>query len=163
MLKLNKSNVEIRKIILFIASILGLLDSFYLTDRHYNANGVCSTDVKEFLGYPVDCGYIDSSKYSEILSIPIGIIGLLYYLTIFLVLYFDINIDKIVKEKNISNFISTHLDVILVLSSIGFLFTLYLIYVQLVILEVVCIYCMYSAATTTVIFGTSISYNFDKT
>ncbi len=155
--------MELRKILLLVASIIGIVDSFYLTDRHYNTGGACSTDVKEFLGYPVDCGVVDSSKYSEILTIPVGLFGLVYYLSIFLVLYFDRNIDKIVSERNLSQYIATHLDVILLLSSLGFLFSLYLIYIQLGILDVVCIYCMYSAATTTVIFGTSLSYKFTPT
>ena len=79
----------IRKPILFIASFVGIADSYYLTDRHYTAAGVCNTDFKEFLGYPIDCGYIDSSKYSEVFSIPLALLGLLYYLSIFFILYFD--------------------------------------------------------------------------
>lgn len=155
--------MEVRKILLYLASFVGMLDSFYLIDVHYTANGACSTNVEEFFGYTVDCGFLDSTKYAEILSIPIAIIGLLYYVTIFLVLYFDTTIDKILKKKSFTELISSHLDLVLIFSSMGFLFTLYLLYVQLVIFEIVCIYCIYSAASTFVIFGISISYKITTT
>ena len=149
--------MEIRKIVLYIASLVGIVDSLYLTDRHFNANGACSTNVEELWGYTVDCGYIDSTKYSEILSIPLALIGLLYYLSIFLVLYFDTTIDTKLENFDIHEKIKNHIDLIVIISAFGFLFSLYLIYIQFVLLEIVCIYCLYSALTTTIIFSVSLS------
>jgi uncharacterized membrane protein len=149
--------VLIRKSILFIGSLIGIADSYYLTDRHFKANGACSTNVKEIFGYRVDCGYLDSSKYSEVFSIPLALIGLFYYLSIFLILYFDVNVDTQLKRLDIHSQLVSHLDLVLLISSLGFLYSLYLIYVQFGILEIVCIYCLYSAATTTVIFLVSLS------
>ncbi|MCE7736917.1 MAG: vitamin K epoxide reductase family protein [Candidatus Heimdallarchaeota archaeon] len=152
--------MEIRKSVLFLASIAGIADSFYLTDKHYNANGACSTDIREFFGYPVDCGYIDSTKYSEIFSIPLALFGLMYYLTIFGILYFDSSIDKKINQLQIHEKFQSHLDLVLIISTIGILYTFYLMYIQFVVLEIVCIYCLYSALSTSVIFGIAISYQF---
>lgn len=149
--------MEIRKIVLYIASLVGIVDSYYLTDRHFNANGACSTNVEELWGYTVDCGYIDSTKYSEIFSIPLALIGLLYYFSIFLVLYFDTNIDTKLESLDIHKEIKNHIDLIVIISAFGFLFSLYLIYIQFIVLEIVCIYCLYSALTSTTIFGVSLS------
>ena len=149
--------METRKIILFLAAIAGISDSLYLLDRHYNASGVCSSNVKEFLGYPVDCGVVDASKYSEFFSIPLALIGLLYYLSIFFILYFDNFIDKRLTQLQIHQKLKSHLDFVIIISTFGFLYTLYLMYIQFLVLEVVCLYCLYSALSTTIIFTLSVS------
>lgn len=153
-------DMEIKEIILYIASIAGITDSFYLIDRHYNADGACGATVDKFLGYPVDCGAIDASKYSEIFTIPLAVFGFFYYLTIFFLLYFDNFIDKKLNQLQIQEQLKSHLDLILILSTIGLLYTFYLMYIQFILLEIVCIYCLYSALSTSIIFGISVSYKF---
>lgn len=124
-----------------ILPFLGLIDSLYLLNIHSNPS-VCT--VRETpLGIPLDCGSVAQSQYSEILGIPLAILGLLYYLILLLIVNF---------EPNLPTLPISSLQLIAVVVSFGFLFTLWLVYLQLFVIELICIYCMVSAILTTSLF-----------
>lgn len=122
-----------------IAALIGLFDAFYLTNEHYNGQLACGAQQYIF-GLPVDCGYVTQSHYSVFLGIPISLFGLLYYLSIVIILLYKDTIEtKITKDK-------IKFDLLFLLITIlGALFSTYLVILQFFILERICLYCMLSA------------------
>lgn len=115
-------------------SFIGFLDASYLTVSHYTgAELSCSlTD---------GCGQVTSSEYSVIFGVPLALLGLLYYLSIFILsfLYLDI------KKPEIFEFIRP-------LTVAGLLASIWFVYLQLYVIEAICQYCMLSAITSTILF-----------
>lgn len=135
-LKLLKKSVSKWLIVgLLLVSFIGFTDASYIT---------INTLAGHELGCSIThgCGEVTSSEYSKILGIPVSVLGMGYYLVIFLlsVLYLD----------------RTSFAVLRILSSmtvVGFLASLWFIYVQGVILEAWCQYCLLSALSSTILFG----------
>lgn len=114
--------------------LLGFADSVFLTYEHYALTSI---------GCPVspwiNCLAVTSSKYSEIAGIPLALLGVIYYLFLSFFLYKS-------KEKMFKHFF-------LQLSSVGVIFSLYLIYIQAFAIGLFCLYCLISAVISFLIFG----------
>lgn len=130
-------------IILSVLILLGLADSVFLTYEHYALTNI---------GCPVspwiNCLAVTTSKYSEILGIPLAVMGIIYYLFMIFFLYKGRN------EKMFRHFL-------LLTSSIGVLFSIYLIFVQAALIKVFCFYCLLSAAISFLILGLTMIF-FEK-
>jgi uncharacterized membrane protein len=130
-----------------IVAILGFADASYLTIDHYR--GVippCS--VTE------GCEAVLSSSYSVILGVPTSLLGSLYYLAI------AIGAFVYLESKHGGGKIAAHHSSILkwtlMATAFGFGMSLWFVYLQLFILHSICIYCMGSATTSTILFITAI-------
>ena len=122
--------------IALIFIFIGIVDAFYLTLKHFQ--GVSGENCPVTGG---GCHIVTSSRYAEIFGIPVALIGFLYYVVLFgLVMYF-------LKTRQ-----SKLLRWAFYLILIGFLFSLYLVYVQAFILYAYCIYCLISAFNTLILF-----------
>jgi uncharacterized membrane protein len=117
-------------------SILGLLVSIYMTIYKITSNdSMC-------LGSG-DCSAVNSSKYSEVNGIPVAVFGMIGYLAILAVLYFE-NKNGFFKQNGTL--------MIFGMALTGFLFTVWLIYVELVLLKAICPFCVTSQVSMTIIF-----------
>ena len=120
---------------IMIFAFLGFLDSMYLT-------------ASRFFGIPLQCNItsgcetVTTSTYSEIFGIPVVLIGVIFYLIMFFgaFAYFETNNTRLLR-------------LVSVLPVGGFLFSVWLVYVQLFILKAICQYCMASAIISTVLFA----------
>ncbi len=121
-------------IALLIFSFLGFLDATYLAAEHF-AGGIpeCS-----FLS---GCELVTTGDYSMLGPIPVAYLGLAYYLVVFVLVmaYRECGVRKILKYLGYLTFF-------------GFLFSLWLIYLQAFIIEAFCLYCIISATTSTILF-----------
>lgn len=118
-------------------SLLGFLDASYLTAQHYLKGVVpCS------LG---GCETVLSSSYSTLLNIPIALFGALFYACIFF-------LSLRIWEKGTGAFFNF----ILVTTGFSFLVSLGLVYIQFFVLGALCLYCLGSAFSSTLLFGTSL-------
>ena len=119
---------------LFVFSVFGFIDVAYLTAEHYLGRiPPCS-----LVG---GCELVLTSTYATILGVPAALLGALYYFGIFALLFFF-------RETGDRKFLK-----ILFASSIaGLLFSGWFVYVQLFVLHAICLYCMGSATTSTLIF-----------
>lgn len=119
-------------------AFLGFIDATYLTVIHYKGAELNCTAWGS-------CNEVTTSEYSVIFGIPMALFGALYYLTVLVLslLYIDIKKQIILK-------------LIPILTTFGFLFSLWLVYLQLFVLYSICIYCMFSAGTSTILFILSI-------
>ncbi|MCY3410423.1 MAG: vitamin K epoxide reductase family protein [Candidatus Heimdallarchaeota archaeon] len=136
-----------REVIGIILSGIGIVDTLILMDATFNNSGVCE-ETTPILGYPVDCGYILTTEYAKVFTIPLSVWGFLFYLGMFILF-------NMYNEKR--QYLSHPL---LAGGITGFLASSYFVYLQLVIIEAICLYCMGSALTSTSIFILMIlSYN----
>ena len=116
--------------------ILGLLVSIYMTIYKFTGDdGMC-------LGSG-DCHTVNASKYSEVNGIPVAIFGIGGYLAILAVLYFE-NSNRFFKQNATL--------MIFGMSPTGFLFTVWLIYVEIALLKAICPFCVTSQVAMTIIF-----------
>src|SRR3989344_3838897 len=115
--------------------IISFLDASYLVVQHYRGE---PPSCAIFTG----CETVAESKYAMVGPIPLALLGLLYYLAIFIltVAYFDTK-----KER------------LLLLAALftiaGFIASLYFVYLQLFVIKAICLYCIISAASSTILFG----------
>jgi uncharacterized membrane protein len=120
--------------------IVGVLISVYMTI--YKITG----DNKMCLGSG-DCSTVNSSRYAEVNGIPVALIGVFGYMAILAVLYLE-NRGSFFRQNG------TLLTFGLALT--GFLFTLWLIYVEFALLKALCPFCLASQVAMTLIFIISV-------
>lgn len=121
-----------------ILSVIGLGDASYLTMEHVRGAVPLCIGVS-------GCAVVTTSSYSSIAGIPVAILGALFYLAIFIgtIAYFDTKNSKILRYTAR-------------LTPLGFLFSLWFLYVQAFILHAFCTWCLLSATTSTLLFITGI-------
>ncbi|WKZ34660.1 MAG: vitamin K epoxide reductase family protein [Anaerolineales bacterium] len=116
--------------------IVGLLVSIYMTIYKITSNeGMC-------LGSG-DCSTVNASRYSEVNGIPVAAIGIGGYLAILAVHLF---------EKRNTFFKKNGTLLIFGMALTGFIFTVWLIYVEIALLNAICPFCVASQAAMTLIF-----------
>lgn len=125
------------KITITIVALLGLLDAIYLTIIKFSNNkALCLEGIG-------DCWSVNNSRYSEWNGIPISIFGILAYMIILLILFFE-NKNKLLQ--NYGNIL------VIGISISGFLMSIYLTYLQFAVIKAVCPFCIISAMTMTTVF-----------
>jgi len=136
----------LRKIIIIIA-ILGLSDATYLLIvKLTSIKALCAPGLG-------DCWSVNNSIYSEWNGIPISVFGMLAYISIILLL------TLLNRFSFIKNF--THIFVVGI-ALIGFIFSIYLTFLQIAVIKAICPFCIISAITMTTVFVLSIFYFFEK-
>jgi uncharacterized membrane protein len=123
-----------------ILVVVGLLVSVYMTIYKITSNDALC------LGSG-DCSTVNASRYSEVYGIPVATVGIAGYFAILLVHWYERR-DKFFEKNGPM--------LIFGLALAGFLFTVYLIYVEFAILQAFCPFCLTSQAAMTVIFIISI-------
>ncbi|MER3407222.1 MAG: hypothetical protein C4278_02285 [Patescibacteria group bacterium] len=124
------------KIILFL-SILNLIVSSYLF----------YLDLKKEVPFCLinsGCEFILQNKYSRIFNIPIAFLGIVYFLILLIFSFL------IFKGKN---YLIKFFKIII---TFGFLFALYLIYLQFFVIKSFCQYCLVVDFSTIIIFFLSL-------
>ena len=132
---LSPNKAKVIAIAFLIVSFIGFLDSSYLTVQHYRGE---PPSCAIFTG----CETVASSKYAVVGPVPLALLGLLYYLAIFIltVAYFDTKKERLLLLAAL-------------LTIAGFLASLYFVYLQLFVIKAICLYCIISAASSTILFG----------
>ena len=138
--------------LMMLLAAIGIFDSLFLVNDHYNPTDLCR-ETGSFLGIKIDCGTVLTSKYAEIAGLPIALLGFMYYLSVFLLIYLKPQVTSFLQERYPK---ATVNQLIMIIVSIGLLFTIYFVWIQLVVLERICRYCMLSAGTTISLFSFAI-------
>jgi dihydroorotate dehydrogenase subfamily 2 len=122
--------------VLLILTGLGLLDSAYLTyEKLANVIPPCSTSIF------VDCGRVLHSSYSVMMGIPLSMYGIGFYLLeLVLAVMLVRNRNRLTEMALIAS------------STFGLLASLYFVFLQLVIIKAICLYCMGSAFISLLVF-----------
>ena len=116
--------------------ILGLLVSIYMTIYKVTSNDAMC------LGSG-DCSTVNASKYSEVKNIPVAVFGVIGYLAILAVHYFE-NRNRFFEQNGTL--------MIFGMSLTGFIFTVWLVYVEVALLKAICPFCVTSQVAMTLIF-----------
>jgi uncharacterized membrane protein len=124
-----------------VIAIFGFIDSVYLTWVKFTGSYVTCGPIG-------NCEAVNTSRYAEVAGIPIALIGLLGYLLIIAVIALEkwLPAQKEVLRLAFFGFTLT-----------GTIYSIYLTYVEIAILEAICPYCVISAVLMVVLFGISIS------
>lgn len=128
-------------VFLFIA-FLGFADSVYLTASHY-MGGIPTCTVLE------GCDEVALSDYAVIGPIPVALLGVLFYACMLIagVTWLDARKPFLVRFLP---FVTVP----------AFLFSILLVYVMLFVIDALCIYCLLSAGSTTLLMLISIRMRF---
>lgn len=132
-------------ILAIIASFVGLIDSLYLFYKYINADPI---NCFLFDG----CNAVAQSPYSSFLGIPIPTFGVVFYSVIFLLCFLMLRHDNNILRR-----------ISLIGALIGFIFSLYFIFLQGFIIQAFCIYCLISAVSSLVLLCTLIFVNNKET
>lgn len=123
-----------------ILVVIGLIVSIYMTIYKATSNDALC------LGSG-DCSTVNASRYSEVYGIPVASVGIAGYLAILLVHWYERRDEFFEKNGPL---------LIFGMALTGFLFTVYLIYVEFAILKALCPFCLASQTAMTIIFIISI-------
>ncbi|MBI2099978.1 MAG: vitamin K epoxide reductase family protein [Candidatus Vogelbacteria bacterium] len=115
-------------------ALVGFADASYLTIQHYIGGPLPCSLLK-------GCQSVTTSSFATIGPVPIALLGAVYYLIIFVLLlaYFDGRGEKFLV------WVSR-------LSEIGFFASVWLVYLQIFVIKALCLYCLTSAASSTLLF-----------
>lgn len=117
-----------------LLALIGFIDASYLT-------------LKYFLGGPIPCfvasgcDTVTTSVYARMIGIPVALLGAFYYLAILvlLVAFFD-------SRWIFPFFVASYATIL------GFVMSLWFVFVQAFLLKAFCFYCLISATTSTLLF-----------
>jgi uncharacterized membrane protein len=128
-------------ILIYIASIIGLLDAGYLSyTKITSAELYCTPGLG-------DCASVNASQWAYVFGIPVAYLGFLTYAAILLLVLFGKKIKLIAPYQEYLFFFIT---------LIGILFSGYLTYIEAAVLHTYCQWCVLSATMMTVLFVISV-------
>lgn len=128
------------KQIITALAVIGLLVSIYMTIYKL-------TDNESMCIGSGGCSVVNSSRYSEVNGIPVAVLGILGYAAILALLFL---------EQRPGFFQENGTMMLFGVTLTGFLFTLYLIYVEVALIKAYCPFCLTSQAVMTLIFILSV-------
>jgi uncharacterized membrane protein len=125
-------------------TVIGLLVAIYMTIYAITSNDNMCIGSQ-------DCSVVNASRYSKIniagLEIPVAVLGVLGYASILAVLLLQGRLEFLRQNGTLLFF---------GLALTGFLFTLYLIYVEIALIRAYCPFCIASQAAMILIFILSV-------
>ena len=120
--------------------LLGVAVSVYMTIYKLTSNENMCIGSK-------DCSIVNASRYSEVNNIPVAVIGVGGYSSLLAILLLERR-PGFIKQNATMIFFA--------LSLVGFFFTLYLIFVEIVLIKAYCPFCITSQVAMTLIFILSV-------
>jgi uncharacterized membrane protein len=132
----QQANPARRALVLYgvaaVVSIVGLIDSIYLTVEHLAGRSVQCTIVH-------GCGEVLSSSYASVRGIPLALIGAAAYFTVF-----SLATLAVFGYKSAARLLP-------IIVGLMFLTTLWLFYLQAVVIKSFCQFCLLSALVTVIL------------
>jgi len=116
--------------------VVGLLVSIYMTIFKITSNESMCIGSK-------DCSVVNASRYSEVNGVPVAVIGVVGYASLLALLWLGTRPGFFQQNGSMIFF---------GVSLIGFLFTAFLVYVEIALLKAYCPFCITSQVSMTIIF-----------
>jgi uncharacterized membrane protein len=137
---------SILKRTILISALIGLIDSVYLTwIKLSHREALCLPGIG-------DCETVNTSRYAEIVGIPIALLGAIAYLMILvLALLENRSVISLPLRKEIS------VMAVFGISLVGVLYSGYLTYIEIAVLRAICPYCVISALAVLAVFVSSLA------
>ena len=121
-------------------TVIGLLVAAYMTIYSITSNDNMCIGSK-------DCSVVNASRYSKVYGIPVAVLGVAGYAAILGVLLLERRIGFLQQNGTL---------VFFGLALTGFLFTLYLIFVEVALIKAYCPFCIASQSAMILIFILSV-------
>lgn len=118
----------------YVLALVGLAAAGYLTYTKYAHGGVC--------GVSGGCTTVQQSPWSELFGIPVSVLGVVGYVGVLVALSLRGELARLA---------------LVVMTGVGFAFSMFLMYRAYVTLEAFCPFCTTSAAMMTLLFLISIA------
>ena len=133
-MKFSKSTLNWLTALFLVFGLTGFIDSLYLTFKYY---------LDSPLGCVIlaGCDAVTKSEHAEIFSIPVALLGAIYYLAI-------VSLTTAYIKTNKNNFFI----IASWLTFAGFIASLWFLYLQFFVIKAICFYCVISATTSTLLF-----------
>lgn len=125
--------------LLLVLTFLGLADAWYLAQAALDGTALsCSIQGLESLN---GCNQVAQSVYSQFLGLPIALYGVGFYAALFAIASTLFAVPKRPLYR-----------AAIVLGAIGFLLSLYFVFLQFLVIKALCIYCLASMLISILIF-----------
>lgn len=125
-----------------ITSVIGILNGLYLTLlKLTNNKNLCIQGVG-------DCWSVNTSIYSQIFGIPVALLGTLAFLTLLLIFLFETKMGFLIDYSKF---------ILFGISLVGVLYSAYLTYLEIAVIEAICPFCILSAISMFVLFILSVN------
>jgi uncharacterized membrane protein len=121
-------------------TIIGLFVAIYMTIYKVTSNDSMCIGSK-------DCAVVNASRYSEINGIPVAVLGVLGYSAI---------LALFLLERKSGFFNQNGTMILFGLTLTGFLFTAYLVFVEIALIKAFCPFCITSQVAMTLLFILSV-------
>lgn len=126
------------EVVVGLLSLAGLADSILLTVEHYKAIDLPCTFTK-------GCETVLTSQWAQIGSLPISLIGVMFYSVLLFVVIYSISNQKQMPRKFLLGW-----------ATLGILSSAWLTFLQAVMIRAWCQYCLLSALSATLIFACAV-------
>jgi len=131
---------KILRSIAFVTTVVGLLDSIYLSY-------IKLTHTEAFCAGIGECDIVNTSPYSEIAGIPMALLGAGAYVALVILL---------IVERRRGFWKNNSLLIFFGITLIGLLYSAYLTYIEVAVINAICPFCVLSAVAMLVLFVVSI-------
>ncbi len=125
-----------------IIILLGIAVSIYLTVAHYTEPKILACPETGV----INCAKVTTSVYSEILGVPLAVLGLLFFLGML-----PLNLPVAWRAAN-----PLFRRLRLIGSALGVAMVMYLVYTELFRLNAICLYCTSVHLLTLLLFGVTV-------
>jgi uncharacterized membrane protein len=123
--------------LIIVLAFLGLADSWYLAESAYEG-----TQLTCNIGSLDGCNTVAQSPYSKVFGTPLAVFGVGFYALLFILGALLLASTKRVLYQ-----------AVLVVCVLGFLASVYFVYLQVAVIKATCIYCIASFVIATVLAG----------
>lgn len=137
----SSSSATIWVVLFVIIAFIGFADSVYLTASHYIGELPTCTVVE-------GCDEVALSEHSTIGPVPLSLLGVLFYTL--MIVWGVVWLDS--RKKGVFRFMP-------LITIPAFLFSMWLIYVMFYVIDALCIYCLISSGTTTLLMLLSLKFS----
>jgi uncharacterized membrane protein len=120
-------------------TLIGLAVASYMTIYKYTNDELRAAMCVGSQG----CSVVNASGYSEVNGIPVAVVGVIGYLSILAALYLETRPGFFQENGSM---------ILFGLTLIGFLFTVWLIFVEVALIKALCPFCLISQLMMTLIF-----------
>lgn len=121
-------------VVMAIIAFLGLMDASYLTAKHYMGEVPSCTILH-------GCEQVTTSAYATIGPIPVALLGAIFYLTMLALVVAQFLVEHRLMTWSIK-----------ILGVMGFLVSIVLVSIMVFVIRALCIYCLGSALSSTLLF-----------
>lgn len=123
-----------------VIAFIGFADAVYLTASHYSGALPTCTII-------AGCDEVALSEYSHLGPVPVSLLGVLFYTVMLIAGFFWLDTRKSVLFRYLP-----------IITVPAFLFSMWLVYVMFFVIDAICIYCLVSSATTTLLMLLSLHF-----